>query len=175
MTALRWEVGEPPEAFVDFCAGALPEVYGYLFARCGNRATAEDLTSATFEAAVSAVRRATVSTLSIGWLIVVARRRLIDHWRREERDARRLELFVCDEVDFAPEAWDDTIDPPVGMLALTRLGSHHRAALTLRYVDGLSVADVARELARGHDATEALLQRARRAFRAAYEEVRTHA
>src|SRR5215470_5471915 len=110
MTALRWEVGEPPEAFVDFCAGALPEVYGYLVARCGDRATAEDLTSATFEAAVSAVRRATVTDLSTGWLIVVARRRLIDHWRREERDAKRLEAFACDEIDTPGDGWNDTID-----------------------------------------------------------------
>src|SRR6476646_8860276 len=175
MTELRWEVGEPPESFVDFCAGALPEVYGYLLARSGDPATAEDLTSATFEAAVSAVRRATVTDLSTGWLIVVARRRLIDHWRREERDARRLETFACDDVQTALDDWSDAVDPGVGMLALMRLGPHHRAALTLRYVDGLSVADVARELARGHDATEALLQRARRAFRRAYEEVRTHA
>jgi len=175
MTALRWEVGEPPESFVDFCAGALPEVYGYLLARSGDPATAEDLTSATFEAAVSAVRRATVTDLSTGWLIVVARRRLIDHWRREERDARRLEVFACREIDAAADEPDDAIEPSIGMLALARLGPHHRAALTLRYVDGLSVAEVARELARGHDATEALLQRARRAFRLAYEEVRTHA
>jgi len=27
---------------------ALPQVYGYLMARCGNRAVAEDLTSETF-------------------------------------------------------------------------------------------------------------------------------
>ena len=40
--------------------------------------------------------------------------------------------------------------------------------LTLRYVDGLSVADVAREIARGYEATEALLHRARNALRQAY-------
>lgn len=33
---------------------ALPQVYGYLLARCGDRALAEDLTSETFLAAVSA-------------------------------------------------------------------------------------------------------------------------
>lgn len=46
----------------------------------------------------------------------------------------------------------------------------HRAALTLRYLDGLAVAQVAEHLGRGVHATEALLVRARAAFRRAYTE-----
>jgi RNA polymerase sigma-70 factor (ECF subfamily) len=178
MRDVRWEVGQPPDAFVAFCAAAMPEVYGFLLARCGDPTTAEDLTSETFMAAVSAVRRATVTELSVGWLVVVARRRLVDHWRREERAARVSQLLDLEDVadvESPVEAGDSAIDASVGLLALQRLGPHHRAALTLRYVDGLPVAEVARELARGLHATEALLQRARRAFRRAYEEVRTHA
>jgi RNA polymerase sigma-70 factor (ECF subfamily) len=72
------------------------------------------------------------------------------------------------------DRWDVSIEQTVGLAALARLGPHHRAALTLRYVDGLSVTEVATELGRGTQATEALLQRARRAFRRAYEEVRAH-
>jgi RNA polymerase sigma-70 factor (ECF subfamily) len=53
---------------------------------------------------------------------------------------------------------------------LTELGAHHRAALTLRYLDGLPVAEVADHLGRTVHATEALLVRARRAFRACYHE-----
>ena len=52
---------------------------------------------------------------------------------------------------------------------LGRLGAHHRAALTLRYLDGLPVAEVADHLGRTLHATEALLVRARLAFRRAYE------
>ena len=52
---------------------------------------------------------------------------------------------------------------------LGRLGEHHRAALTLRYVDGLPVAEVADLLGRTVHATEALLVRARAAFRRTYE------
>ena len=43
------------------------------------------------------------------------------------------------------------------------------SALTLRYLDGLSVPEVADELDRTVHATEALLVRARAAFRRAYE------
>jgi RNA polymerase sigma-70 factor, ECF subfamily len=52
---------------------------------------------------------------------------------------------------------------------LMTLGPHHRAALTLRYLDGLSVPDVAEHLGRTAHATEALLVRAKNAFRQAYE------
>ena len=55
---------------------------------------------------------------------------------------------------------------------LDRLGAHHRAALTLRYLDGLPVPEVARHLDRTVHATEALLVRARAAFRRIYGERR---
>ena len=44
---------------------ALPQVYGYLLPRCGNVALAEDLTAETFMAAVDAVRRRTVPSMSV--------------------------------------------------------------------------------------------------------------
>ena len=49
------------------------------------------------------------------------------------------------------------------------LGPHHRAALTLRYLDGLSVPETAAALDRTVHATEALLMRAKAAFRKVYE------
>ena len=55
---------------------------------------------------------------------------------------------------------------------LAELGAHHRAALTLRYLDGLPVAEVAEHLDRTVHATEALLVRARHAFRVRYDEGR---
>ena len=61
------------------------------------------------------------------------------------------------------------IGPRERPAVLARLGPHHRVALTLRYLDGLSVPEVADHLGRGVHATEALLVRARVAFRRAYE------
>ena len=53
---------------------------------------------------------------------------------------------------------------------LADLGPHHRSALVLRYLDGLTVPEVADHLGRTVHATEALLVRARRAFRTLYEQ-----
>jgi RNA polymerase sigma-70 factor (ECF subfamily) len=150
---------------------ALPEVYGFLLARCGDRALAEDLTADTFMSAVSAVRSATVDTITTGWLIVVARRRLVDHWRRQEIEQRRLRLVPAGAGEDLDEPWTDDIDRGTAMTVLAELSPQHRAVLTLKYLDGLSVREVAALVGRSVHATEGLLQRARTALRDAYEEV----
>jgi len=57
----------------------------------------------------------------------------------------------------------------VALETLAALGAHHRSALTLRYLDGLPVRDVAVHLDRTVGATEVLLVRAKAAFREQYE------
>ncbi len=153
-------------ALVDLYDSAAPDVYRYLVSRCGSAATAEDLTSESFMAAVSAVQRGTVAQLSAAWLIGVARHKLVDHWRRQEREQRTLQAVGSDTID---DRWDVELDAVLAHQVLAQLGPHHRAALALRYLDALPVREVARYLDRTVTATEALLVRARRAFRAEYE------
>ncbi len=147
---------------------ALPEVYGYLLRRCGSVQLAEDLTSETFIAAVDAIRRGTVPSLRVAWLIGVARNKLVDHWRRMEREQRTLSALDGDVASTIDE-WDAVLDAGVAHAVLASLGPHHRSALTLRYLDALPVVDVARHLERTPGATEVLLVRAKRAFRVAYQ------
>jgi RNA polymerase sigma-70 factor (ECF subfamily) len=147
---------------------AVPEVYGYLLPRCGSIAVAEDLTAETFLAAVAAVKRRTVAQLTVAWLVGVARHKLVDHWRRQGREERNLRL-VHEESAPEEDPWDEHLDASRAHTVLDQLGPHHRAALTLRYLDGLPVPEVADHLGRGVHATEALLVRARVAFRRAYE------
>ena len=149
---------------------ALPQVYGYLVDRCGDVATAEDLTSETFLAAVAAAQRSGECEVSTPWLIGVARHKLIDHWRRRSREERLL-AAVADDTDLEdPEPFDGhLLDRLRTAETLSRLGWHHRAALSLRYVDGLPVPQVAELLGRTVHATESLLVRARVAFRKCYE------
>src|SRR5690242_6127653 len=113
---------------------ALPQVFGYLRVRVGNETVAEDLTAETFLAAVQAVQREAVANLTVAWLIGVARHKLVDHWRKQSREERSLQLLPesADESDVA-----DRFERTRAREVLDELGAHHRAALTLRYIDGL--------------------------------------
>ena len=159
-------------ALVALYDAALPDVYGYLASRCGSASLAEDLTSETFLAAVDAVRRGTVPDLTVAWLIGVARHKLVDHWRRREVEQRVLKVVdphPGDDGAAAEDRWDAELDALVAHRTLAELAPQHRSALTLRYLDGLPVREVASCLGRTEGATEVLLVRARAAFRSAYE------
>ena len=159
---------DPARGLLELYDDALPHVYGYLLARCGDADLAEDLTAESFLVAVHAVRKPGAAGPSTGWLIGVARHKLADHWRRAEREQRRLRR-LGPEVSLVEDPWETTLDRLRARETLARLGPHHRAALTLRYLDGLTVPEVAQHLDRTVPATEALLVRARAAFRRIYE------
>jgi RNA polymerase sigma-70 factor (ECF subfamily) len=158
-------------ALLDLYEEALPQVYGYLLARCGRRALAEDLTAETFLAAVEACRRRPPPAPSTGWLVGIARHKLVDHWRAAEREQRGLRAVGTELPAAEQDPWDEHLDALLAHRVLAEQSGTHRAALSLRYVDGLSVPEVARALGRTVTATEALLVRARAAFRRTYNAV----
>jgi len=157
-----------PSGLLELYDTSVGDVYGYLLTRCHQRSVAEDLTAETFLAAVDALRRDRVLTMTAPWLIGVARHKLVDHWRRQSREERSLRA-VGDDVR-AEDPWDAHLDAVRTRDTLDDLAPQHRAALTLRYLDDLPVPEVAAHLERSLHATEALLVRARTAFRRAYEE-----
>lgn len=160
---------DPATELLDLYHEALPEVHGYLHRRCGGRLLAEELTAESFMAAVASIEAGKVRTVTVAWLIGIARHKLVDHWRRVEREERRLKA-VAGELRDPGDDWDIVLDRHVANEVLASLATQHRAVLTLRYVDGLPVKRVAELLDRTPGATEALLTRAKAAFRAHYEE-----
>ena len=115
------------------------------------------------------VDRARTSSVSVAWLVGVARHKLADHWRRAAREQRGLAEVAVLAAE-ADDPWDEHLDVQVAHAALARLPGPQRAALTLRYLDGLPVAEVAGYLGRSVHATETLLVRARSALRRIYRE-----
>jgi RNA polymerase sigma-70 factor, ECF subfamily len=146
---------------------ALPQVYGYLLPRCGSVAAAEDITAETFLAAADALERGTAPHPTVAWLIGVARHKLVDHWRSAGREERNLAVAAStsSEVD---DPWSGVIDSDAVHAVLARLPAPQRTVLVLRYLDGMSVAEVAEHVGRSLHATETLLVRARAALRHLY-------
>lgn len=164
---------DPGEGLLELYDVSLPQVYGYLISRCGQVQLAEDLTAQTFLAAVAAVRRDPGTAVSAPWLVAVARNKLVDHWRRRAREERGLADVAADgragPTDAATDdPWDERLDAMRAREVLAGLSPHHRAVLTLRYLDDLPVPEVALLMDRTVHATEGLLVRARAAFRRAY-------
>ena len=75
------------ESFRAFYDDALPRVYGYFLHRCGGSvAVAEDLTQETFLAAVAELKKDRRVKTPVAWIYGIARHKLLDHYRRQERD-----------------------------------------------------------------------------------------
>jgi len=170
------QVRATEERFWQLYAESVPHVFGFLVRRCGKQ-VAEDLTQEVYTDLARRSRRGDDLTgLTTGWLLTVARSRLIDHVRAEQRRERKLSLAWSAAE---PEQRDGFVaaeaSRPVDMSAETEraleaLSTAERCALVLHHLDGVPVADVAGSIGRSVRATESLLARARRKFRAAFEE-----
>ncbi|BDB40564.1 MULTISPECIES: RNA polymerase sigma factor [Mycobacterium] len=165
MSAQSDHRGDAAGALLALYDEALPVVYGYFVRRCRDRGTAEDLTSETFLAAMDVARRGDPPPISVPWLLGVARHKLADHYRRRQ-DPEPIAEPPTDAFD----DWDAELDRLVAENVLNRLGDPHRAVLVLRYLDDCTVGECAQLLGRTVPATEALLIRAKRAFRKEYPE-----
>lgn len=152
-----------------FYDAALPVVYGYFFKRCGGRGeVAADLTQETFLSAVMAVRSGATVEAPMPWIVTIARRRLVDFYRRKA--ARPVPVAEWTEQPVSVGSlWVSETEARL-VSALEQVPTDHRLVLVLRYVDCLPVADVAELIGRSVRATESLIVRARRSLQAAFEE-----
>ena len=114
-------------------------------------------------AAVDSIHRSVVRDVTVAWLIGIARHKLVDHWRRVERDERRLNAIAGELDDHHDDPWDAQLDVMTARDVLGELGaaSPSRPDLALRRRPARSPRWPL-ELGRTTQATEALLVRARR-------------
>lgn len=149
------------------------DVFRFCLARSGSQTAAEEATAEAFLAAARAFSAGRGGNVDRPWLFVVARRRLIDEWRSEERRLRRIqrvrELLGGNEAVARHPNDDD--DDDLSERALAALGSlppRQRAAVTLRYLDECSVAETADAMGIDYGVAESLLARGRRGFSRAW-------
>ena len=142
-----------------------PVVYGFVLARVGGQPhVAEDIVQDTFLEAMRSAHTFRGDAMVTTWMCAIARHRLARHYAQERRrEAVRGELLAV--ADDAPDELQTVDERHEVMLALGRLPVLHRQVLVLKYLDGLSVEEIAAELDRERVQVQSLLQRARDGLR----------
>jgi RNA polymerase sigma-70 factor (ECF subfamily) len=165
------EASSAPHDDVIACyRGTVREVHRYLSKlTAGDRALTEDLTQETYLAMVRALPMSGPRVLSLPWLMTTARHAFLQRLRAGGREQLRVLRSA------SPAQHPDGVDQVVvageeARRLLRGLSADQRAALVLRYVDDLPVAEIAVLLGRSVRATESLLARATAAVRRAVQE-----
>ncbi len=153
---LRTKRGEDPMIYID-------DVFRYAMARLRNREDAEDIACEVVQSLPNPCNRRELRIYMLG----VARRKIADHRRRDPEPPNRL--------DVDPSHRFDSQSDHAAMVesVLGRLSEDHREVLNLKYIVGLSCAEIGSLLGRKSVAIDSLLQRARAAFGAEWTRVTT--
>jgi RNA polymerase sigma-70 factor, ECF subfamily len=167
-------------AFAEIYDRYVDQVYAYVYHRVGQRHTAEDLTSDVFVNALRRIGTYRYQGVDPGaWLITIARNRCHDHFK----SARfRLEAPVEDVFDSSGGTGSGGVAPGASAedqpeaaaltrevarevhAALARLKGEQAEVLYLRFVQQLSVTEVATVMGRNEQSIRALQYRALKAL-----------
>lgn len=139
-------------------------VYRYIFYRVGSRATAEDLTSETFLRALRRISTFTWQGRDFGaWLVTIARNLVADHFKssRFRLEVMTGEMLDANEVERSPEdSVLETLSNETLLTAVQQLNSQQQECVTLRFLQGLTVAETARVMRKNEGAIKTLQYRA---------------
>ena len=98
------------------------------------------------------------------WLCAIARRRVARYYEKERKEElARSGLRVTETEDDQVELRDEITR------ALAQLPAIHRQVLVMKYLDDLTVEQIAREIGRTNVQVQSLLQRARAGLRRTLE------
>ena len=172
--AHRAAAGDPAalEAFYDCYADPL---YAFIYHHLGEpRIEVEEVWQETLVAAVGSMEAYRGESRLYTWLCSIARHKMADYCRRLGRQLSHLNEAPLEQLehlmDAGPLPEEELARRDVRLMvveATASLPQDQRHAFVARYADGCSVAEIARQLGRSYKAVEALLGRARAAFREA--------
>lgn len=141
----------------------------------GDKSLADDIASETMMTLASHVANIDLKNGSLAdWITGVVRHKVSDFHRRADRSFRAAQAIAPripndDAITdaSAPLETEETRDRVLG--TLEKMAPDERLALDWKYVEGLSVAQIALRLGRSEKATQSLLYRSRRAFRSLFD------
>jgi len=173
------------QAFQELFDRFFPRLYRFALTRLdGDRQTAEDIVQQTFCNAIERLDTYRGEAALYTWFCQICRNSLADHFRRRGRGAERVVLLedqpnvrailesLTAPAQDSPEVglWRSEVHRMV-QAVLDALPGHYGDVLEWKYVDGLSVREIAGRLGQSPKAAESVLARARGVFREAITEM----
>lgn len=160
-----------PEAFGPLYERYVTAVYNYVFYRMSNRAEAEDMTARVFYQALTHLDRYVHRGAPFSaWLFRIAHN-LVANWHR---DRQTRQTFSLDGAVLERASDDEDLDDQASSreevrelrAAFARLAPDRQQLLVLKYVQGMSNAEIGEIMRRSEGAVKALLHRTFLALRA---------
>jgi RNA polymerase sigma-70 factor (ECF subfamily) len=138
-------------------------IYTYIYRRTGDQALAEDLTGHVFLKMLEAIRnrKAWHSSFS-GWLYRIAHNVVIDYYRQRDQ---KQQVSLDDEpslpaLDDPVEATELKLDVERLRAAIARLTDEQAEVISLRFLEGYSISEVAEMMNKTEGSIKALQYRA---------------
>lgn len=174
-------LGGDEAAFRDLFDRFFPRLYRFALARVpGDPDTARDIVQQTFCRAIERLDTYRGEATLYTWFCQICRNVVADHYRRYSRSGSRvvlledlpdaravLESFAAPEADEPETGVQREQVHRIVEATLDALPGRYGEALEWKYIDGLSVREIAQRLSLGEKAAESLLTRARESFREA--------
>jgi len=154
------------EAFGQLYDRYVDVVYRYIYYRVSNPTLAEDLTSETFLRALRRITSYTWQGRDFGaWLVTIARNLIADHFKSGRY---RMEVATSDLVEAGADRSQDgpenevlaSITNEALLEAVKRLNPEQQECVSLRFLQGMSVAETAAIMGKNEGAIKALQYRA---------------
>lgn len=154
------------EAFGALYAAYVDQVFRYVYYRVSTRQTAQDITSETWIRALRRIDTFAWQGRDFGaWLVTIAKNLIADHFKAAYHRVEVSTGEMLDSNEVAP-APDDTVIADLSSAAVhsavQRLNDQQRECLTLRFFQGLSVAETAAAMGKNEGAIKTLQYRASR-------------
>lgn len=170
-------------AFNDFFAQYFRRLFRFARTRLQDEDTARDVVQETLCRALRNLRHFRGEATLFTWLCQICRSQLSDYFERHRGEIKyvipveddpavraAIESIVAPDADPAQLAHRSEIMRLV-QVALDQLPIRYSDALEWKYIEGISVEEIAQRLKIEHGAAQSVLQRARLAFKDLFEEL----
>lgn len=157
----------PKEKFSKIYDQHIDKIYRFIFLKVSSQEIAEDLTSETFLKGWRSFQNPRDIENPSAFLYKIARNLVIDHYRQKaQKSTVRVEDFnIIDAKSNLEENAILTSDLNVVMKAVGNLKDNYQTVIVWRYLDDLSISEMAEMLQKSEQATRVMIHRAMKNLR----------